>query len=467
MSFSSRPSVFTKSENCPSEVPPTAGRRGTRSPEPPPSTTLHEAIMASSSRVRDSLPKEHREHFETLRQEIIDFAQTHGIPRESLNKPDALREAASKLSIPDLKRLAALFERFEYLLVHKEPSRELFLLEAVEYANERYRLQEQYDAQVELLKRAGILHPKSEEPSGRAERLSDFFHSLVPFGKKQRPEVVADTETEEILCITGIDGKEYPIPTLEQIAQQLYGDREKFSAESDQGFRKILLVPFGMSLVALLTTFEQFLFSYQRFHPDFEMNTAYSPHDWSEDFWSKADRGINPRLVYYPRSFDQKKHGGKTKVRILKEQSAQASSFPGWHILLFEPSDIEEQDEDLPRGIAPIPRRKKGILPEIGFRDSELDKTSGVHLTPIRSASLDPFSPHFFKSGLTPEDWIIAFMTHLEETGEPLDNYLDNEESVASLVGAFCPSLVVAPFALWSRKYKQFRIGVANPSLPW
>ena len=52
-----------------------------------PSTILHEAILASSSSVRDSLPEQHRAHFETLRQEIIDFAQAHGIPRESLANP--------------------------------------------------------------------------------------------------------------------------------------------------------------------------------------------------------------------------------------------------------------------------------------------------------------------------------------------------------------------------------------------
>src|SRR3989339_2100208 len=130
-----RPTVFTKSENCPSEVPPTAGRRGTLSSEPPPSATLHEAIMDSVSSVRDSLPEQHRTHFETLRQEIIDFTKAHGIPRDTLSKPDLLREATKKLSTQDLERLALLLERFEHLVKYKEPKKEDYA-EALEYTEE-------------------------------------------------------------------------------------------------------------------------------------------------------------------------------------------------------------------------------------------------------------------------------------------------------------------------------------------
>ena len=57
-----------------------------------------EAIMDSVSSVRDSLPEQHRAHFETLRQEIIDFTKAHGISKESLGKPDLLREVTSKLN---------------------------------------------------------------------------------------------------------------------------------------------------------------------------------------------------------------------------------------------------------------------------------------------------------------------------------------------------------------------------------
>src|SRR3989339_1323250 len=170
------------------------------------SEILGEAIMDSVSSVRDSLPKEHRAHFETLRQEIITFTEVHGIPRESLGKPDLLREATGKLSIPDLERLALLLERFEYLLKNGEPKKEeIDPAKAIEYGEKFYHLRKQYDSQVELLEEAGILKEGA---------------------------------------ILGIDGHEYPVPTLEQIASRLFERRETLKTKHDQGFTKLLLVHF-------------------------------------------------------------------------------------------------------------------------------------------------------------------------------------------------------------------------------
>src|SRR3989339_1942057 len=108
-----RPSL----ESSPSATPAEAGAQRT-------SANLHEAMMDSVSSVRDSLPEQYHAHFETLRQEIIDFTKVHGISRESLGSPDLLREATSKLSTPDLERLADLLKRFEYLLKNREPKKE-------------------------------------------------------------------------------------------------------------------------------------------------------------------------------------------------------------------------------------------------------------------------------------------------------------------------------------------------------
>ena len=163
MSFS-RPT----SESFSSTIPAEAGGQRT-------SEILGEAIMDSVSSVRDFLPEQHRAHFETLRQEIIDFTKAHGISRESLGKPDLLREVTGKLSTQDLERLALLLERFEHLIVKKEPWKNT---KAIEYGEKFYHLKEQYDSQVELLEQVSILKEGA---------------------------------------ILGIDGNTYPIPTLEQI----------------------------------------------------------------------------------------------------------------------------------------------------------------------------------------------------------------------------------------------------------
>jgi len=378
------------------------------------SEILGEAILASSSRVRDSLPEQHRAHFETLRQEIIDFAKAHGIPRDTLAKPDALREAASKLSTPDLKRLADLLERFEYLLVHHEPKKEDYT-EALEHAERLYHLKEQYDSQVSLLKEVGILKEGA---------------------------------------ITGIDGKMYPIPTFEQIAVRLFERRETLETKHDQGFTKLLLVPFGMSLEALLEVLKQFLLATKKANP--KELFGLLPNCVAEDI------GDSSKLVYYPQSFDEDDHQGETKMEILKTNyklptltptttlTPTQTSFPGWTIHLFQPSDPENQNSS---GFALIPRRGEGkIYGEEKIRyDIEAGRSAPYYLSLLQDDQNDQGSQYFEETGMTPEDWIMAFMTHLKETGKPMDNWLSDKESISCLMGSFFPADIKVPLAFWMR----------------
>jgi len=393
-------------------------------------STLHEAILASSSSVRDSLPEQHRVHFETLRQEIIDFAQAHEIPRESLSKPDALREAAQKLSTPDLKQLANLLERFEYLLVHHEPKKEDYT-EAIEYTEKFYHLREQYDSQVSLLKEVGILKEG---------------------------------------VITGIDGNEYPIPTLEQIAIRLFERRGELSTKHDQGFTKLLLVPFGMSLDSLRETLKQFLIKYKKNNPTFDLDTD-NPLWISEDYQG-ADTGDSPKLVYEPQSFTKEGHGGKTKMEILKEQKTPGQTrgddgwtsdneWKGWTIHLLQSSDPTNLDS---LGFAPIPRKGQGTPKgeEISRAPLEAGQSANKYLSILQNAQDDPNSSYFQESGMTPEDWIMAFIIHLSETGKPLDDVLNptNTESYCYLTGAFFSSSVInVPFACWRRGDRRAGLG--------
>src|SRR3989339_2050509 len=380
-----RPSL----ESSPSAASAKAGVRRT-------SEILGEAIMDSVSSVRDSLPEQHRAHFETLRQEIIDFTKAHGISRESLGKPDLLREVTGKLSTPDLERLALLLERFEHLIVKNEPWKNT---EAIEHGEKFYHIKEQYDSQVSLLEQVGILKEGA---------------------------------------ITGIDGKIYPIPTLEQIAMRLFERRETLRTKHDQGFTKLLLVPFGMSLDVLCETFKQFLLKYKRNNPSFDLNTDDPLCTWSG--YQGADIGDSPKLVYYPQSFTEEGHGGKTKAQILKEQEDNQDSFPGWTVHLLQPSNLDTQDTDeTPIGIASIPREGQGtpqgdLIPRPPL---EANKFSNEYLSILQKAQEDKDSPYHGETGMTPEVWITAFMIHLSETGKPLDNWEKGGESMTYLTGAF------------------------------
>jgi len=431
----------TSSENTPSATPAEAGAQQT-------SEILNEAILASSSSVRDSLPEQYRKHFETLRQEIIDFAEVHDIPRASLTKPNALAEAARKLSTPELTQLALLLECFEYLLVHKEPKKEeTSLAEALEHAERLYHLKEQYTSQVSLLEQVGILKDGA---------------------------------------ILGIDGNIYPIPTLEQIAARIFERRETLRTKHDQGFTKLLLVPFGMSLDTLQETLKQFLLGYKKDHPIFDLDTNEPLWTWSD--YQRADIGDSPKLVYYPQSFDQEGHGGKTKMEILEEQAGRRwtlpptagsatggttsvgvaegseTGTPGWTIHLLQPSDPSDSDSP---GFAPIPHKGQGtpqgnLTPRPSL---EAGKTPTEYLSLLQKSQDDPYSPYSQESDMTPEDWIMAFMTHLQETKKPLDDAWNptNKESISYLTGAFFHSSTDVPYAFWYRDNRQANLSGHDP----
>ena len=384
------------------------------------SEVLGKAIMDSVSSVRDSLPEQYRAHFETLRQEIIDFTKAHGIPRESLGKPDLLRESTRKLSIPDLERLANLLERFEYLIVKKEPWKNT---KAIEYGENFYHLKEQYDSQVSLLEQIGILKEGA---------------------------------------ITGIDGHEYPVPTLEQIASRLFERRGELSTKHDQGFAKLLLVPFGMSLDALQETLEQFLLKYKKDHPSFDLYTD-SPLLTCKDYQG-ADIGDFPKLVYYLQSFDPKDLQGKTKIEILREQEDNQDSFPGWIVHLLQPSNPSDPHSP---GFASIPREGRGtphgdLVPRPPL---EAGQSPNEYFSILQKAREYEDSPYHGETGMTPEDWITAFMIHLFETGKPLDDAWNptNKEGVSYLAGAFFRSFLAVPYVYWSRGNRQADLDGGGP----
>jgi len=425
----SRPTSESTPFATPAEaVPPVAGSPDAEVRVQRTSEILHEAILASSSSIRDSLPKEHHKHFETLRQEIIDFAKAHDIPRESLAKPDALREAAEHLSIPDLTQLANLLERFEHLLKNGEPMREK-LSEAREYAEEFYHLEKQYVSQVALLEQVGILKEGA---------------------------------------ILGIDGNNYPVPTLEQIATRLFERRETLETKHDQGFTKLLLVPFGMSLDVLQETLKQFLLSYKQNNPTFVLDT--NEPLWTWEGYQGADMGDSPKLVYYPQSFTEEGHQGKTKMQILKEQETPGQArgdngrtsdngWKGWTVHLLQPSNMDEQDTETPKGFASIPRQGQGTPQgdENPRPSLETNKTPIEYLSILEEAQDNPDSPYSQENGMTPEDWIMVFMIYLSQTGKPLDDVWNptNTESVSYLTGAFFHSSIDVPIAYWNRDNHQ------------
>jgi len=382
--------------------------------------SLSEAFLNTSS-VRDTLPEQYRTHFDELRSGILTFCHEFKIPVETLRSKEAFGLELTSKRIPTerMREVVSLFARLEYLVTNREPFKEI-PSEYLEEAERLYHLREQYTSQVTLLEQAGILKDGA---------------------------------------IIGIDGNKYPIPTLEQIATRLFERESELSTKRDQGFTKLLLVPFGMSLDVLREVLRQFLLSYKIDHPDFDLDT--DDPLWAWKGYEEADIGNPLRIMYHPKSFDGN-HRGQTKRQILETQAEHPEdSFPGWRIHLFQAL----QDNTL--GFCGIPRQGQGKTQgkEIPRPDLETNKTLIQYLFTLQKAQEDPNSPYHNESGLTPEDWILAFMTHLTEIGQPLDDYGNSKESITYLTGVCFSSFSSdrLPCAYWDYNGRRAALGRIDP----
>lgn len=280
---------------------------------------------------------------------------------------------------------------------------------------ETLKIKEQWNSQVKILSKLGIL------------------------------ETFPDSKN---LGIKGIDGKEYPVPKPEEIQSRLETNKEMVLAKMEQGFTKIVIVPFGYSLDSLSDKYKKTILRHHKegkllatkekpTDPDEPLELDESEPLWRwEDGYSHAD--TEDKIVYSPTEFSRN-HGGKTKKELLASDPANA-----WQIWIVE---------DMPN----IPREGKGQ--EIGSRHQlEANKSSTEYLKLLQTKS-----EYKGESGLTPETDLMYAITHLEETNQVTNDY-SGKGSLSFQIGAYFPSSGGVPDSCWSRGYRQAYLDRSNPS---
>lgn len=270
------------------------------------------------------------------------------------------------------------------------------------------RLREQYDFQVSLLKKTGLVKTKmGDDGKGKME---------------------------EVFYIKGIDVAEYPIPSYSQVLKQIALERGILETKFDQGFTRLLLVPFGMGLDDMIDTFRKYILDYKKKHSaQFTDHEPVEPVVVWEAGYARAD--VANELVYEPKKLGQE-HQGKTKQMILDEQNRGAVWNAGWRAIFVQGASDEET-------VAYIPREHEGGErgDQIKRKDIEAGKLLVEYDEQILKHLSEQSSPYYGESGMTPEDWMMVFMAHLEETGEFLDNAEEEARSSnAALTGAYFPS---------------------------
>jgi len=250
--------------------------------------------------------------------------------------------------------------------------------------------------------------------------------------------------------IIGIDNKEYPIPSKEAMEQEIRRNKEVYETKFSQGFTQIQLTPFAIPLDVLIATLERQLKEHHKQgkllatkedpdDPDvpLDLDTNQPVYVW--DGWKGSDK--DGSCVYYPTSFDQNNHNGHTKAEILKAQAK--SPLAGWNVLLVEPN-------------MNIPRQGK-CQTIGGRRQIETNQTPKEYLKQLQA---NP--QHANEQGLTNEDWLAQFITHLEKTNQVIDDW-QGKGSANYLAGSFKPSSGGLGYGIWYRYYRQASLYGSGP----
>ena len=286
---------------------------------------------------------------------------------------------------------------------------------------------EQYDSQVKILQRLGLV-------------------DLLPDSEK--------------MGIVGIDGKEYPVPSKEDIIREIKSNPEKYETKMRQGFVKIQLTPFAVPLEKLTMTLERTLLDHYKRGKLFATKEKSSDPDeplkldtktplfkwegWIDPNAPEGQRGadVTGDCVYHVTNFDKTNHGGQTKDEILK--AGEGLSFNGWEVKLLESSPN-------------IPRENKGKT--IGGRKQlETNKTPDDYL---RLMQTDHEYKH--EQGLTNEDWLTQFIIHLEQTNQVIDD-LEGKGSVCFLAGSFSKGSRYLGRSAWNRSARRADLGGDVPT---
>ena len=253
---------------------------------------------------------------------------------------------------------------------------------------------------------------------------------------------------KEEIGVLGIDGKEYPIPTQEAIKQLIRQNPEKYQAKIEQGFNRILMVPLAMPLDRQIEILKQNILKHHQegkllaakakpTDPDEPLDLDANQPVWVWDEWRGSD--VSGKAMYFPKSFDQNNHQGKTKQELLNEQNNNQSPMPGWQVLLLEES-------------LNIPAEGKGQT--IGNRcQLEANKTPNEYLQLLQKDT-----QYAHEQGLTNDAWIIQAITRLEQTNEVIDDW-QGKGKICYLIGSFNPASALLASGRWVRNGRQARLG--------
>jgi hypothetical protein len=295
------------------------------------------------------------------------------------------------------------------------------------------------------------------KPEAKYSGHSELFQKLdIDAQYNQRYESLKSAGILEDLSnkdkgIIGIDRKEYPIPTLDQVKAMIAEKEAVLAPKIEQGFTKIILVPFAMPLDTQIDRYKETILKHHRQGTLLATNGDKLDLDknnpvWVWDKYKSAD--INGNLVYYPEQLNQANHNGKTKQEIINSEL----SINGWQIKLIE--DLPDLPASAPPGGTTAGKPAETIN---GRKQLEAGQSPKEYLNKMKT---DP--EYRDEQGLTPEDYIAYAITHLEEKNQAIDDW-KGQGKACYMTGAYFPSSDYVPYGCWGRGGLRADLGGYGP----
>jgi len=266
------------------------------------------------------------------------------------------------------------------------------------------KVEEQLEKQVGILEQAGIL------------------------------SILSDGKT---LGILGIDNKEYNVPLLSEVLQKLESKKELVEKKIEQGFTKIILVPFACPIEIIIKKYEEAIIAHHK--EGRLLATKENPSDKDEkldldldhpiNVWNECKDGdVKNNLIYFPKKYDKKNHQGKTKLELLVDPKN------AWQVYL-----IENMPNIPSVGKGQKIKRRKQI---------ETDKTPLEYLDMLQTDKI-----YQGEEGLIPEAELIYAIIYLAETNQVINDW-QGHGNVSYELGALV-SLENIPWLSWDRDFRR------------
>jgi hypothetical protein len=244
--------------------------------------------------------------------------------------------------------------------------------------------------------------------------------------------------------ITGLDGKEYPVPSREHVAELLAQNRDLVNQKVLQGFNSLELVPMGLPLLWLIDLLQATILKYAA------EGKIYRTRQSSADplvpvrvnptrqvwIWETLKEAITgDRLVYFPQEYSVI-HQGQTKQEVINNRALCA--FPGWSVGLAESSPWLAQ-----------PGQGKTLNGR-----SQLETGCSPH----EYQAIIKTEPYKGETGKSLEDFITGFLIRLVTTNEVSQDVGDN--NALWCLGQYLkvPYADLVPTGRWYRDIGRVRL---------